>query len=149
MCLPNKSWSVFKRGSFLLNYLKLKKENFKIPFKLIRTGDFYISPSSDTNGDNNRNSKEFSSQTYVKYKKYFMIACDDKLYQLWKNGYDNPITFLPLYFLRSTKHNIVSNPCENKIRKGFRHLAFKMVFCINLKSKFPKHKSVKHNKFAF
>lgn len=67
-----------------------------------------------------------------------MIACDDKISQLWKHGYDNPINFLPSYFLRSTKHTIVSDPCENKIRKGFRHLAFKMVFCINLKSKSSK-----------
>lgn len=57
MCLPNRSWSVLKRDSFSLNYLKLKKENFKILFKLIRTGDFYISPSSDTKGDINRKRK--------------------------------------------------------------------------------------------
>ena len=67
-----------------------------------------------------------------------MIVCDDKISQLGKLGYDNLITFLPSYFLRSTKHTLVSNPCEIKTRKGFRHLAFKMVLCINLKFKSSK-----------
>jgi hypothetical protein len=64
-----------------------------------------------------------------------MIGCDDKISQIGKLGYGNPITFLPSYILRSTKHTLVSNPCENRIRKVLRHLEFKMVLCINLKSK--------------
>jgi hypothetical protein len=31
-----------------------------------------------------------------------MISCDDKISQLVKLGNDNPITFLPSYFIRST-----------------------------------------------
>jgi len=67
-----------------------------------------------------------------------MIDCDNKISQLGKLGYDNPITFLPSYFLKSTKHTLVSHPCENKIRKGFRLLEFKMVLCTNLKSRSSK-----------
>jgi len=67
-----------------------------------------------------------------------MIACDYKISQLRKLGYDNPITFLPSYVLSSTKHTLVSNPCENKIRKEFRHLEFKIVLCTNLNFKSSK-----------
>jgi hypothetical protein len=74
-----------------------------------------------------------------------MIGCDDKISELGKLGYDNPISFLPSYFLKSTKHAVVSNTCENKIRKLSSHPEFRILFVLTYNSSFPKHKHVKYH----
>jgi hypothetical protein len=75
-----------------------------------------------------------------------MVGCDDKISELGKLAYDNPITFLASYFLKSTKYALISNTCDNKIRKVSRHLEFKILLDVQTyNSSFPKHKTVKCN----